>query len=142
MESFSFTHDLKKVNWGDTLTYNFMRGASAGLILGLIVAMNAPDQSHVEYSFLQAPVTILSFMIGMPLMLIVLFIPYNLILSLLSNFQGGAGLFVLRIVAIVLAMLPAIGDPLIKILLKYFPKLVDIENPGWFQTKVIVFVLK
>lgn len=135
MSNFSFINDIKKVNWGDTLTYNFLRGSAAGLIVGLVVAINQPTLEHF-------PKLLALFMIAAPIALIVFFTPYCLLIRALDRIDGGGFMFVLRIIGIAMSLFPAIGDPLVKVLLLRFPKLVPIEKPGWFQTQVIILVLR
>ena len=67
-------------------------------------------------------------MIGIPIVLLIYFIPYNLILGIFSNVTGGAFLFILRILSMFFAMIPAIGDPLIRILLNYYPNIIAVDN--------------
>ena len=142
MENFSLSRDYKAVIWGDTLSYNFLRGASAGLIIGFIIAMNSPPPSNSEIGVLAIPMITVAYMFFMPLVLMLFFIPYTFVISLLDRIPGGGGLFFLRILSFVFSLIPAIGDPLLKVLKSYFPKLVPVENPGWFHAKVIIFVLR
>jgi len=141
MQDFSFYSDFKNINWSDTVMYNFLRGTSAGLIIGFIVALNTVQASGMGLSITQILMTILSFVFVIPVMLLVFFIPYNLLLGLFKNHTGDGAMFVLRIISIIFAIIPAIGDPLIRVLLNYYPDLIDIEKPAWFQRKVIVFIL-
>jgi len=142
MQDFSLSRDFKNVNWSDTVMYNFLRGASAGLIIGLIVALNSMHPNGSSLTIVQSFITVISFILMTPILLLVIFIPYNFLLGLLNNYTGGGVLFILRIINMLFAFIPALGDPLIHILLKYYPNLIGIEKSGWFQRRIIIFILR
>jgi len=123
MEEFSFRRDLKSVVWGPTLLLNFFRSLAAGIawfIFSILINSTSPS------------------LLLFPIVYFIILLPTGLIAGKLS--EAGvpfAGLF-----SMFISLLVIVGDPLVYILHKIKPELVPIEKFGFFNLRLIIFVLK
>lgn len=120
---FSFSENISDVLWKETLWHNALRAVAAGVVWGLVMLFAGTEGNPVAMAA------------GMPLMYFVVLLPVGLLASLLSSIPF-VGLFVAFI-----ALLVAVGDPLVYVLSKFKPEWVPIDRPDIFSLRIIVFVL-
>src|SRR6202021_4299256 len=135
LRDFKLVRDFRSVDWGSTLRYNLMRACAAGVVLGLLIfwmSISSKEMTggHPAWPALAAPLIL-------PLMYLVIFLPFGLFFGALGSVVPFAGLF-----TIFVALLIAIGDPIICILYAVAPKLIPVNRPAFFSLKLIYYVLK
>ncbi|HMO52365.1 MAG TPA: hypothetical protein PKA21_14695 [Kiritimatiellia bacterium] len=128
LRDFSFFRDFRQIQWGATLWYNLLRSACAGLVLGILMFI-FPEAAGDRTSALTTPFI-------WPIAYVILFLPMGIIFSLLRNLP-----FVGLIAAFFALIAVAIGDPIVCILHKIFPKIVPVESPPLFSLYIVFWVL-
>ena len=63
-------------------------------------------------------------------------------MGLAASFLSSAGVPFAGWIAAILSLFVAAGDPLVFFLHKYKPKLVPVDKPGFFNFRIIIFVLR
>ena len=111
--------------WKETLWYNGLRSAGAGLTIGFLLFFGS-GQSHFAAMF------------GFPITYFIFLLPVGLLAALLANVPilGWLGL-----VAFFFGLLVALGDPWVFLLKRVAPQAVPMERPSLFSPKLIQFVL-
>ena len=132
---FSLTRDFRSIMWGATFQYNVLRAACAGLVVAIImtvVAIKAPPGQG-------PPIPIIMLLpIFWPIAFFLVFFPASLVIAWFSELIPAAA-FVAVCYAL---MFVAIGDPIVCILRRYFPRLVPVERPAFFSVRPIYWILK
>lgn len=128
LRDFSFTRDFRQIQWGATIWYNLLRAACAGLVLGIFLFF-FPQSPGDQMRALATPLI-------WPIGYLIMFLPMGIIFSLLRNlpFVGIIALF-FAIIAV------SIGDPIVCILHKIFPKIVPVDSPPLFSLYLVFWVL-
>jgi hypothetical protein len=125
LRDFQITRDFRQIKWGATLWYNLLRSVSAGIIIGVFLAYSEKD-----------PMTGLTAPLIWPLLYLTVFLPLGIVLSFLGRIPF-VGLFAAFIALIAVS----IGDPVVCILHKFFPKIVPVAAPPVFSFFIIFWVL-
>lgn len=126
---FSFSKDFRSIKWGPTLQYNLLRAACAGLVLGVLMFLFPHSQADRNI----APAGPLIWMFGY----LIFFLPFGLLLSLLSQFVPFIWLFSLFFALVTVT----VGDPIVCFLKILVPKLVPVDAPPLFSTNMVIFVI-
>lgn len=129
IRDFQFTRDYKSIEWRATLWYNLLRATAAGIV---IAAAQMLLPSSREVSALEA----LAMIPMMPVAYLLFILPMTMLVSLLRwvPFVGLIGL--------VLAILVALGDPLVALLKRIQPAAVPVDNPTLFSMTPVFWVLR
>ena len=122
-KEFRFSDHIRHVLWKETLWHNALRAVGAGIVWGLLMALTDPDGNA------------LGMIAAMPVMYFVILLPVGLVASWLSSLPF-VGLF-----AAFIALLVAVGDPLVYVLNRFQPRWVPVDRPGIFSLRIIVFVM-
>jgi hypothetical protein len=111
--------------WKETFMYNGLRAVAAGIVWAIVAS--------IDGTFPGSPSLL---PIAMPLGYFTMLLPMGLILSWLSSFFFLAGWM-----AGFVALIVAVGDPLVFALSKAKPDIVPAERPSFFSLRIIHFVL-
>ena len=130
LRDLSFSRDFRSIKWGATLQYNLLRAFCAGVIITCCMLFS----SQFEHNRVSA----LIYLLLWPLGYLIFFIPLVLLLSFLSSSVPFAGLLALLFAI----LLVSIGDPVVCVLKRLFPKLVPAERPPLFSTNLLNFILE
>jgi len=125
MEDFSFKRDIKRINWKDTLQINLIRSIFAGMVWFFIRL------------FVETPSGETFVMLLFPLAYLVILLPIGLFANVLSSM----GIPFIGIITVIISILIVVGDPLTYFLHKTKPELIPIEHYGFFNFRIIIFVL-
>lgn len=125
METFSWKSDFKRINWPATALYNLIRSASAGIVWFVIMLFTSQpsDAWHA---------------LGLPLAYFAFLLPLGLFCAFLID----RGVPLAGLVTILFALILAVGDPLLFVVHKIKPTLLPVDRPGFFNFKLIIFVMK
>ncbi len=128
VRDFQFSRDFRKIQWGATLWYNLLRASCAGLVIGVLMFFFNQNETDL-FSAIASPLV-------WPIGYLILFLPLGIIFSILRElpFVGILSVF-FSLIAV------AIGDPIVCILHKFFPKLVPVESPSIFSLILVFWVL-
>ena len=126
---FSFSRDFRSVKWGATLWYNLLRAACTGLVLGVLMFL-FPHSAGDRNIALAGPVI---WLFGY----LIVFLPSGIIISFLSQFVPFLWLFSVFFAIITVA----VGDPIVCAIKAFLPKLVPVDQPPLFSTKMVIFVV-
>ncbi|HQQ61267.1 MAG: hypothetical protein KBC66_00105 [Kiritimatiellae bacterium] len=128
LRDFKFTRDFRQIRWGATLGYNLLRSLCAGIVIGVIMLVfpQAPDE---RMTAVFAPLI-------WPIGYICMFLPLGLVCSLLRGLP-----FVGIIAAFFSIIAVSLGDPLVCLIHKIFPKAVPVDAPPLFSLYLIFWVL-
>lgn len=129
INEFSLTRDFRSIKWGATLWYNLVRSISAGLILGILMFM-FPQQQGDQATALAGPFV-------WPFAYLFFFLPFGMFMNVVGQFIPVANLVTLFVALIAVT----IGDPIVCILHKFFPRLVPVAAPPLFSLALIQWVL-
>jgi hypothetical protein len=135
LRDFRLTRDFRSVDWNATIRYNLMRACAAGFVLGPLIFWMSISSREMTGGHPAWPA--LAFPLILPLMYLVIFLPFGLLFGALGSVIPFIGLF-----TIFVALLVAIGDPIICILYAVAPKFVPVQRPSFFSLKLIYYVLK
>lgn len=129
MSEFSFSRDFDSIRWGPTLSYNLLRAACAGLVLGTLMFLfplaEGDRMRALAYPFVW------------PLAYLMFLLPIGLLLSFLARTIPFTGL-----ISLIIAILAVtVGDPIVRILKKFLPNLVAADSVPLFSTNLIIFLL-
>ncbi len=128
MSEFQFA-DLSKVVWPATIKLALARGFFSGLVIAIIQNILLADQAGAASAFLI-----------MPLGMAVLGIPLSLFCMLAgrvaSLFVPALGLFFIVIGSLAVCL----GDPLVYLLNRQFPALLDIADFRFFNFIPLIFI--
>lgn len=128
LRDFQFTRDFRQIKWGATLWYNLLRSMSAGLVLGILMFL-FPQSEGDRMTALAAPLV-------WPFAYFFMFLPMGIVFSVLR------GLPFVGLIAMFFALIAvSIGDPIICILHKFFPRLVPVASPPLFSFFLVFWVL-
>jgi hypothetical protein len=137
LRDFSFTRDFRRIRWGATIWFNILRAICTGCLWTtfLLIVMHdtpkPPDAPSLAFMPLFWPIC--SY-IGL--------FPFVLLLKgVAAVFPDGFGFFILIPAFFFTAFAVSIGDPLVCILHKIFPKLVPVNDPPLFSTHFVFWVL-
>ena len=122
-KEFSFSDDIRHVLWKETLWHNALRAVGAGIVWAILTAITGIESNPAAPLF-AIPVTYFFFLL-----------PAGLLASRLS-FIPFAGL-----IAGFIALLVAVGDPLVYMLSWFQPRWVPVDRPDIFSLRIIVFVM-
>lgn len=122
-QDFSFSEHISEVFWKETLWHNALRAVGAGIVWGLLLLSTGTVGESLRM------------MVMLPLIYFVVLLPVGLLASLLSSIPF-VGLF-----AAFIALLVAVGDPLVWVLSKARPEWVPVDRPGFFSLRIVIFVL-
>ena len=122
-KEFSFSDDIRHVLWKETLWHNALRAVGAGIVWAILTAITGIE-SNPAVPLLAIPVTYFFFLL-----------PAGLLASWLS-FIPFVGL-----IAGFIALLVAVGDPLVYMLSWFQPRWVPLDRPDIFSLRIIVFVM-
>lgn len=126
MADFSFKRDFKNIDWGSTLQVNLIRAAFAGLIW-FIIRLFTGDSFSSSLIMLLFPVAYLIFLL-----------PIGLVAGWLSSI----GIPFIGLITVIISIFIVVGDPPTFILHKVNPRLVPVEQYGFLNFRIIIFVLK
>jgi len=130
MQDFSLKRDFKNIDWKTTIITNLVRAVSAGFVWTLILLFSG--------SFKHDPLMgALSTLAALPIGYLFILMPVGIVVSYLASVIPFIGLFnFLPLVTI----LP--GDPLVYIIKQFVPQIVPVEEFGFVNFRLIIFVLK
>jgi hypothetical protein len=120
---FRFSEDIRHVLWKETLWHNALRAVAGGIVWALLTAVTGIKSNPAVPLFI-IPITYFFFLL-----------PAGLLASWLS-FIPFVGL-----IAGFIALLVAVGDPLVYVLNQFQPRWVPIDRPDIFSLRIIVFVM-
>lgn len=120
---FRFSEDIRHVLWKETLWHNALRAVAGGIVWALLTAVTGIKSNPAVPLFI-IPITYFFFLL-----------PAGLLASSLS-FIPFVGL-----IAGFIALLVAVGDPLVYVLNQFQPRWVPIDRPDIFSLRIIVFVM-
>jgi peptidoglycan/LPS O-acetylase OafA/YrhL len=123
-DSFSLRRDFKNIHWPSTMKYNLLRASGAGIVW-LVLALLTGQGWHAF--------TMLFF----PVVFLVFFLPIGLFAAWLSSL----GIPWVGLVAALIAVFVAVGDPLVFVLKKARPELVPAEKVKFFNLQTVIFIL-
>lgn len=128
MAEFSFKNDFKRIQWGATAQVNLIRSVCAGIGLAI-----------VSLVILQKPILeALAIIPGSPLAYFLIFLPFGLACSWLSSIGvPWVGLF-----SLVAALFIVLGDPLVYLIHKWQPSFVPVQEYGFFNFQLVIYVLE
>ena len=125
MEEFSFKRDFKRINWKDTLQINLIRSIFAGIVW-FVIRLFAEQPSGETFV-----------MLLFPLAYLIILLPVGLLAGALSSI----GIPFIGIITFIISIFIVVGDPFTYILHKTKPELIPIEDYGFFNFRIIIFVL-
>lgn len=129
VREFSLTRDFRKIRWGATLWYNILRAIAAGLIIGILMFM-FPKQQGDQMTALSGPFI-------WPIAYLFFFLPFGMFLGVVGQFIP-----VVNLVGMFVALMAVtVGDPLVCIIHKFWPKAVPVAAPPLFSFSLINWVL-
>ncbi len=128
IRDFKFTRDFRSINWISTLWYNVLRATMAAVMIVVLQLVLPVNQS---FSILGAVITIL----GMPLVYVIFILPLTLLVSMLSFIPF------IGIIGLALALMVAIGDPLVCLLKRVLPAAVPVDEPTIFSLTPVFWLL-
>jgi len=128
LRDFRFMRDFRQIQWGYTIWYNLLRSACAGLVIGIIMFI-FPQSEGDRITAIAAPFV-------WPIAYLIIFLPLGVILSILRGLPF-VGLFAAGFAFVAVA----IGDPIVCVLRKIFPKSVPVDSPLLFSLYLIFWVL-
>ena len=134
IRDFKFTRDFRSIDWGATLKHCLLRAFCAGIVWSIVGLMGPGIRGH-------GGTMDISFLLGLPLILPIVYLVFFLPLGLLAAKLSAAVPFV-GWLAIISAVLIVVGDPLVCILSLFAPKLVPMHKPGLFMFVLIIWLLK
>ena len=123
--TFQWKRDFKNVNWQSTLKYNLFRAIGAGIVWCILELMTGAG-AHA-----------LPMLIAFPIGYFIFLLPIGLITGWLS----GMGVPWVGLVNFLFALMLFVGDPLVYVLKKAKPELVPIDKPGFFNFKLVIFII-
>ncbi len=123
MSDFSFS-DLGRVHWGSTLKLVLARGFASGLILALIPISSGALSQALIFPFALA-------VLGMPLALF-----YFAVGRILGMFIPLLGVFI----QFIGGLLTCIGDPIVYLVNRQWPALLNIADLKFFNFQPIIFI--
>ena len=121
-KEFSFSDDIRHVLWKETLWHNALRAVGAGIVWAILTGITGIE-SNPAVPLFAIPVTYF------------FLLPAGLLASWLSSipFVG--------LIAGFVALLVAVGDPLVYVLSQFQPRWVPVGRPDIFSLRIIVFVM-
>lgn len=128
VHEFSITRDFRSIRWGATLWYNLIRSMAAGLVLGVLISFSG-QQGAVGTAFGTPFIW--------PIIYLICLLPFGMIFGVVGQFVPIANLFTLFVALLAVT----IGDPIVCILHKFFPKLVPVAAPSLFSFSLIQWVV-
>lgn len=128
VRDFDFTRDFRQILWGYTLWYNLMRSLAAGLTVTMAEWIFTSG-AEINSQMLLIP-------LSWPLSYLLFFLPIGLLAAALRNIPF-AGLFS----AFLGFFAVGLGDPLVCLIGKIFPRSVPIQSPPIFSLILIYWVL-
>ncbi|MBK6299270.1 MAG: hypothetical protein IPF48_15890 [Sphingomonadales bacterium] len=123
--------DLNRVYWPATAKLAVARGCAAGCVLALLGLVMSPTSS-------EAPVVLL-----FPLIVAVVSLPLSLALRLgayVSSFIPLIGGFVALTCLLFGALLTTIGDPIVYLVNRQWPQLLDIADFKFFNLDTLILI--
>ena len=121
---FDLSWDFRSVAWWATLRFNLLRAASAGVVIGALMAVPLGGKA-------------LLYPLAWPLIRLGMLLPMALLVRLFARaFPAIAG------VNVALAMAVAVGDPLVCLLKWLRPGWVEMESPPVFALQVAIVLFK
>lgn len=129
--NFSWKRDFKNVNWPATLKYSLIRAFFAGVawfLLGLMIGAGNQSGQSLHGA---------GMVIGFPICYFIFLLPIGLVTGWLS----GMGVPFAGFISLVFSLMIVIGDPFVFILKKLQPNSVPVDKPGFFNFKLIIFVI-
>jgi len=137
MTEFSWKRDLKFVKWGATILHNLLRAFCAGIVLAILgLVLGVGGASHGAGGGPSRGVALLVPLVW-PFVYLIGFLP----LGLVSGYLSRLGVPWIGLVSLAASLYVVLGDPLVWLLHKIKPQLVLVEDPGFFQFTIIVFVI-
>lgn len=134
---FSFKRDFKIIDWKNTLILNLVRSVAAGIVWGIIMFVVAMGNGGGEHFFKILPVLIMY-----PLLFPLSYLIFCLPMGLVAGFLSSRGIPFVGWIAAFFSLFIAVGDPLVFFFHKYKPQLVPVDKPGFFNFRIIIFVLR
>lgn len=128
VKDFQFSRDFRRIKWGATLWYNLLRAFCAGLILGVLIFFFPPSEAD-RFTAIVAP---LSWAVAY----LIIFLPLGVVFSVLRDLP-----FVKPLAAFCSLVAVAIGDPILCVLYRFFPKIIPVESPSFFSLNLVFWVL-
>lgn len=125
-EQFTFS-DLGRVNWMPTLKLSLARGFFAGMVWAIVTSFgdNGPPIGQA---------------LAMPFIWAILIIPMALFTQLLGLFLGMIIPALGGLCNILGALMVCMGDPIVYLLNRSFPRLFDIADLGFFNFMPMIFI--
>lgn len=123
-KEFSFSRDRELILWKETFLYNGLRAAGAGIVLGTLMLLTGEPAADALPAFFIWPIGYFIFLL-----------PVGLVAAWLSSIPF-VGLF-----SAFIALLVAVGDPVVFALNKFRPEWVPVDRPSFFSLKLIQFVV-
>lgn len=128
LREFQFLKDFRSIDWRSTLWFNLLRATLAGLVIAAIaLSLDGVSGNKLLQALLIVP--------AMPMVYLILILPLSLLTSLLARVPF------IGLVSLMLAIMVALGDPLICLLKRIWPASVPIDSPALFSLTPIVWVL-
>lgn len=135
MPDFSFRKDFKHIKWKETLLLNLIRSFSAGIIWLIAgITIQIADQQTQQAMPLAA-------MLLFPIMLPVAYFTFLMPVGLICSFLSDIGIPFVGLITAFAAISVAVGDPIMYVLHSSKPGLVPVEDYGFFNFRMIIFVL-
>lgn len=138
MRDFKLSRDFRSVQWRETLWYNLLRAAGAGVVWLVVFPLIGDDSSGA--GFLLYPIIL-------PIGYLFFGLPLGLFLSKLAQIISRMGFElvggIIGLVAMFLAFCwVAVGDPVVALLHRFVPQAVPVESPPLFSLSFITYVMK
>lgn len=145
LRDFSFTRDFRRIRWLATIWFNVLRAICAGSVVTLLFFLmlffvrNNPELKNNDGTLS----TMMAFMpLFWPIGSYIGLFPFTLLFrGIAAVFPDGFGFFILIPVFFFTAFAVSIGDPLVCILKKFFPKIVPMDDPPLFSTHFVFWLL-
>ncbi|NUM45469.1 MAG: hypothetical protein HUU38_12260 [Anaerolineales bacterium] len=123
MQPFSLTKDFKHIQWGSTLWLALLRSLSS-TVMWFFIALALQDDAAFS-------------MLAFPVIYFAILLPAGLIASVLNDWGVPFVWFILLMASISII----VGDPLLWVINKIKPGIVPVEEYGFINFKLIIFVL-
>lgn len=129
MSSSFSSSDIKRVIWGATFKLAIARGLSAGIVFSIIFPFSGAASSIAEGLLGVLVIPIVWGTVGVPLAMLLHFI--GMLLPVAGGWVQFCG-----------ALLVAVGDPLVYLLNRSKPHLLNIDNFSFFNLQPMIFILQ
>jgi len=123
----TFTQNFRQIRWGKTLWYSLLRSICAGFVIGMLMFI-FPESEGNRMCGLEGS-------LFYPFAYFFIFFPMGIVFFWLQEFP-----FVRLLSGYIALCSISLGDPIIYIMHKFFPRLVPIKSPPFFSFLLIFWV--